>query len=78
MVSFALTDDNFDEVFRPEAGLRDFSVLAELPDFAGPASDFFLFVWADLGDSRPAGFCAKAHCEKMRTEKMEETIKVVD
>jgi hypothetical protein len=81
MVSFALTHDDFDEGFRLEAGLRAFSDLAEFPDFAGPALDLFLldlflFVWAGLGDSRPAGFCAKAYCEKSRTERMEETKKI--
>jgi hypothetical protein len=69
MLSLALIEGAFcldDDLL----GLFDF---AESEDFAGLAAGLFLFVWAVLGVSRPPGFCAKAGCEKMRMEKMEET-----
>jgi hypothetical protein len=57
MVNFALTEDDLDDGARFDPGLAGLSALADLPGFA---EDLFLSVWAGLGASRPAGFCAKA------------------
>jgi hypothetical protein len=76
MVKFALTDFDFDDCARLDAGLPGLSALALPADLSGLAADLFLSVRAGLGASRPAGLCAKAPREKMRMERIEETKKI--
>jgi hypothetical protein len=76
MVKFALTDFDFDDCARLDAGLRGLAAWTLPAGLAGLAADLFLSVRAGLGVSRPAGFCAKAPREKMRIEKTEETKRI--
>ena len=78
MVSFALTEVDFDPDACLDNGLRGLPCLAELADLADAAPDLFLFlsVWPVLGVSRLAGVCAKVLGERTGIEKTEKTKRI--
>jgi hypothetical protein len=54
----------------------DFPGLADFPELAGLAVDFFFSFWAGSGVSRPAGFWAETLCERSGMERTEETKRI--